>query len=148
HWRNYVGATPLSNMWMRIYDPSGAEVQRYNFRDGDPGWIAAPGTSTSSFAQGYARAVNGPNGVDGVTNGYTPYIFTPTTTGEYSIVLYQSNTNGNTMTAATNHQKAPFWDITVANPTLPVGQQTQNGRLFSYNWSLVANSGFGSPLSP
>src|SRR5690606_33007543 len=79
HWRVYVSTVIPTNMWMRIYDPSGAEVQRYNLREGDSGWIEAPGTSTSSFAQGYARAVNGPIGVDGVTNGYTPYIFSPTT---------------------------------------------------------------------
>lgn len=143
HWRNYSSAAVLTDVWMRIYDPSGNEVARHRLRDGNAGWIPA-----STMADGYARAVNGPNGVDGVTNGYTPYVFSPTSAGEYSIVLYQATTatatTGDAMVTGSTWQKAPFWDITVANTTLPVGQQTQNGRLFSYNWSLVANSDFGN----
>src|SRR5690606_37102787 len=34
HWRDHVSGNTLSNMWMRIYDPSGNEVpnSRHNFR--------------------------------------------------------------------------------------------------------------------
>src|SRR5690606_30516831 len=75
HWRNYSSATILDNMWMRIYDPSGNEVARHRFRSTNLGWIPTPNNTSSGFAQGYERAVNGPNGVDGVTNGYNPYVF-------------------------------------------------------------------------
>lgn len=139
HWRAYYSDAILSNMWMRIYGPNGLEVARYRFESGQPGWI--PANLTAAFA----RAIAGPNGVDGTTNGYNPYVFTPTMLGEYSISLYQSeDVNGDTMGNLANSQKAPIWDITVADPTLPLGQQTKLGRLFSYNWSLVANSSLGT----
>src|SRR5690606_13465264 len=109
HWRAYNSDAILSNMWMRIYDPNGDEVARYRFQSGQPGWI--PANITAAFA----RAIAGPNGVDGTTDGYNPYVFTPTMLGEYSISLYQSeDVNGDTMGNLANSQKAPFWDITVA----------------------------------
>jgi hypothetical protein len=154
-WKNYGSTDDVDNVWMRIYDPSGAEVlsARYNFNSTSDGWISstiggdASNTDLASFTAGYNKAVAGPNGVNGVTDGYVPHVFTPTMDGEYSIVFYRSDDGGNSMITSQYEIRAPFWDITVGNTTLPIGNQVLEGRLFSNNWSFVANNAINFAVS-
>lgn len=129
-WRNYNGSTDIgANVWMRIYDPTGAEVtaarQRFN-------------STTAGYIANFTQGVNGPN-ILGVSNGYAPLSFTPTMNGEYSMVFYRVTGTGassstDSLATTTNQQfRSSFWDITVANST-----QKFTGRVFSQNWGLVA----------
>lgn len=85
-WRGYSVGAParLSNLYYRIKNPSGTVVQSglWNNTLGSAGSI-----------DNHAKALIGPN-IGGVTTGYAPLVFDPTTTGEHWIEFYRSNDGG------------------------------------------------------
>jgi uncharacterized repeat protein (TIGR01451 family) len=113
------------DMYYRIKNAAGTVVkaaQRFTNTVGDTGLIDT-----------YTKAVNGPN-IGSVSNGYKPFVFTPTANGEYYVEIYRSTDNGVTENA-TNHNIS-FFDFTVANKTTGT---LKPGRVYCDQWSLAAS---------
>jgi uncharacterized repeat protein (TIGR01451 family) len=137
---------------------------------GTPGTETIPGTSSFSCAaqrlssgiaaQGEitsrAEELAGPDTVPGggVTNGYTPCVYTAPSTGIYSIAIIgpagmSANADGGVgadiaLTAATDFSAAQgssiaAWDVTVRD-VLTNPATTQTGRVFSYVLSLFTGN--------
>ncbi len=123
-WHDYNGSTNLTNMYYRIYNPSGTQVLQSQ----------AP-TSGAGYISSLSAAQNGPNKF-GVTNGYDPLEFTPATTGEYYIVFYRSSNSGTSSNGG--NAMAPFFDFTVGLPGSGTSGTFYTGRVFSKKWGLVA----------
>jgi len=69
-----------TDMWYRIYDPSGAQVA------GPLRLYSSAISGTAGFIANHTQAVDGPN-IGGVTTGYVPKSFTPSTNGDYWIEI-------------------------------------------------------------
>lgn len=129
--RNYVvGATTrLTNVYWRVLDPSATVVASGN-------WNSVLGTPGS--IDSYAQAANGPN-IGGVTTGYSPLVFNPTTNGEFWMEIYRSSDGGLTPDIlSTQRAHAPLFDLTVADNSGAFAKK--NGRVYSDKWSLYAVS--------
>ncbi|MEE4259744.1 MAG: hypothetical protein V2I62_08295, partial [Bacteroidales bacterium] len=112
------------NSRFRILDPNGNVVYGPQLLDG-----------TTSNISGWSEAVNGPNGIDGTTNGYDAFVFNPAghPAGDYWIEF--ERTYGSTYELHYN-----YYDITVA-----AGTNSIDGRVWSKRWALSlpdANTNF------
>lgn len=127
-WEEYGSATAVgTNMYMRIYNPDGSQA-------GSPVKLSNSG---DGYISNYSNAVNGPN-IGGVTNGYSPKIFTPTSVGEHFIEIYRSSDNGVSQVKDSgdnkSRSKSPFFDLTVSTAT----GTKKDGRIFCKKWGFVA----------
>lgn len=117
--------TLKTNVFYRIYNAANVLVA---------GPTAIPTTNTTGFISTYARAVAGPNIGGATPAGYTPFVFNPTTSGDFYIELYSSNDGGATAdNTVAGRVTFPFFDLTVAttsNVKFP-------GRIWSREWSFV-----------
>lgn len=98
---------------------------------------SGPGAITS-----YLQAWNGPN-LGANPSGYTPFSYTPTANGEYTIELYRSTDGGATPVATGGQITFPLFDISVATISGTAPSQTANvifGRLWSREWSFVTTN--------
>ncbi|WP_042279762.1 DUF7507 domain-containing protein, partial [Nonlabens tegetincola] len=148
--------------YYRIYDQSGTLVEGVNpagVQVGtlsgrfDDGAGANPIAGDAGFVSNYTEAFNGPNGVGGVTNGYNPYVFNPTTAGNYYIEFYISTDGGATPFTFGNGDPAifffPYFDFTVGSTASAIP-----GRIWSDKWSLIgyqnqdADGDIGTPNVP
>jgi hypothetical protein len=115
-----VGA-PYTDVYMRIYDPTGTIVALINL----------PSTG-AGFINSYTEAVTGPNIGGATPTGYLPLVFTPTQNGNYWIQFYRSNDGGVTPIPAGESMISPYFDLTVA--------QTNNtqytGRVYCNLWAF------------
>ena len=133
-WREYKVGSParLTNLYYKIYNPSGVVVSSGL-------WDSTLGSAGSIDT--HAKALIGPN-IGGVSTGYTPLIFTPSTTGEHWIEFYRSNDNGVTATAVTSSDYessralAGLFDMTVATTS----GVKRDGRVHSDKWGFVATA--------
>ena len=80
-------------------------------------------SSGTGFISSYAQAIAGPKIGGSPTGGYTPFTFTPATTGDFYIE-FSSNANGN--------YRFLYFDLTVKSSS----NVTINGRLWSYDWDM------------
>ncbi|HQI46160.1 MAG TPA: T9SS type A sorting domain-containing protein [Bacteroidales bacterium] len=87
-----------------------------------------PTSAGKGYIENYTQAVAGPK-ISGVpANGYSPFSYTPTTTGDFYIEFNTDTTQG------TYH--LDYFDLTVVSSSgakLP-------GRLWSYNWDISTRS--------
>ena len=130
----------ITNMYMRIYDPTGAQV-------GTP--INLP-SSGNGFISSYTQGNTGANIAGSAPGGYTPLSFNPTMNGEYHIELYQSDNGGGAQSASSTWSLTPFWDVQVATST----GTRYNGRVNCKKWAFVAvhpsfySADFGADAAP
>ncbi|WP_396212895.1 hypothetical protein, partial [Flavobacterium sp.] len=128
-WRNFVAvnAIRINNLYYRIYNPSGTQVQ-FGL------WNSA--NNIAGSIDTYNEAIIGPN-IGGVTTGYDPLVFDPTVAGEFWIEFYRSDDGGVTpITTNLGRAVAPFFDLTVANSSGV--NPRKSGRIHSDKWGLVA----------
>ncbi len=114
--------------------PTGSEINS-NFRIIDPNGVVVYGpilldASTSNItgvtnADKWTKAVHGPNGIDGTTNGYDAFIFDPSghPAGDYWIEFERSGWGSEI------HYN--YYDITVAS-----GNSSIQGRVWSKRWAF------------
>uniref|UniRef100_UPI0029392F1A beta strand repeat-containing protein n=1 Tax=Nonlabens xiamenensis TaxID=2341043 RepID=UPI0029392F1A len=154
--RNAAANNPIVNAsyYYGIYDESGTLVAGRAPGVGPVGGLsgrfdngagANPTAASPGYTDGYLPAYNGPNGVDGTTNGYVPLIFDPTTNGDFYIEFYASVDGG--ASALTFVDGAgntfppvlfvPYFDFTVVN-TAPATPTAILGRVWSEKWSFIA----------
>ncbi|MDT8346849.1 MAG: hypothetical protein RQ756_03525, partial [Flavobacteriaceae bacterium] len=76
-------------------------------------------------AQKWAKATNGPNGIDGTTNGYNAFVFNPSglPAGDYWVEFQRSGWGSEIY--------INYYDITVAS-----GNSSIEGRVWSKRWAL------------
>jgi hypothetical protein len=119
------GSTPKTDVYFRIKDPNGNVVM---------GPTKIPNTGMG-FISSYTKAAAGPTTINAA--GYTPFIFTPVTTGDYYI---EFNQGSGTVVALNNLNKRVFedFDITVIDNNTNTAKP---GRLWSKNWDITSNSG-------
>ena len=113
--------------------PTGSEITSY-FRIKDPNGNVVYGPQildnttsniTGNNTQKWTKAKNGPNGIDGTTNGYNAFVFNPTglPAGDYWIEFERSGWG--------TEIHYNYYDITVAS-----GTTSKQGRVWSKRWAL------------
>ncbi|HVU99447.1 MAG TPA: hypothetical protein VHE34_29700 [Puia sp.] len=114
-----------SDVYMNIYDPTGTLVQTVNLPStvGTPGFIGG--------VNGYVNAIRGPQIAGVPTNGYLPLSFTPTMNGDYYVSFYRSTDGGVTHISGGESMLAKYFDITVAQNSIPVA-----GRVHCNEWAF------------
>ncbi|HXO74281.1 MAG TPA: T9SS type A sorting domain-containing protein [Puia sp.] len=114
--------TPYTNVYMKIFDPSGAQV-------GTP--ILMP-TSGNGYIGSTSQAA-GPYQGGPPSSGYQPLIFDPSLiakqNGDYYVSFYQSNDHG--ATDAGESMLSKWFDLTVMNGTTKIP-----GRLHCNEWAF------------
>src|SRR5258708_1589302 len=95
---------PYSDVYMNIFDPTGALVTTINLPTG----------AGAGFISTYASAVAGPNIGGATPAGYTPLVFTPTKNGDYYVTFYRSSDGGVTHMAGGESMLSKYFDLTVA----------------------------------
>ncbi|WP_152550765.1 beta strand repeat-containing protein, partial [Nonlabens ulvanivorans] len=122
--------------YYRIFDESNTLVQQGRFNDGSAN-DNNPTPGDSGYIATYLEAFNGPNGVGGVTNGYNPFIFDPSTDGDFYIEIYVSDDGGVTPFVFPSGNELnffmPYFDFTVGTIAGPI-----LGRVWSDKWSFIA----------
>ncbi len=106
HWVNLTGSgttSPYSDVWIRIYTPSGAVAATVKLPVAGAGFIST-----------YASAVNGPNIGGANTSGYSPLVFTPTQNGNYYAEIYRSTNGGASEITGGESMLSTLFDMTVA----------------------------------
>lgn len=123
HWEALSASSsgmPYANVYMRVYDPTGAQV-------GNP--ILLPGSTGAGFLSAYPSL--GPKITGGL--GYAPLIFDPSLVGkngDYYVSFYQSTDNGKT--DAGESMLSKWFDMTVvAN-----GNSRLSGRIHCNEWAF------------
>jgi len=110
NWETLSPVTPIntySDVYMIIYDPTGAQVGtpiNLASANGQAGWI-----NTVNQAILFGPMIGGTP-----TTGYTPAIFTPSMNGDYYVSFYRSSDGGNTHIAGGESMLAKYFDMTVA----------------------------------
>jgi hypothetical protein len=108
-------SSPATSGTFDIKNPSGTIVYAST---------ALPSSGTG-FISSYSQAIAGPKIAGLPAGGYTPFTFTPATTGDF-YMEFTSNSNQN--------YRFTYFDLTVKNSS----GVTINGRLWSYAWDLNA----------
>lgn len=103
----------------RIKDPSGTIVYAYT---------NIPTSSGTGYIGSYSAAVAGPKINGSPSNGYSPFSFTPSITGDFYMEF-------NTDTSQDTYH-IDYFDLTVINSN----NEHINGRLWSYAWDLSTRS--------
>lgn len=128
-WRNYSSAltlnAPITNMYMRVFNPLGVQVAQINLP-----------SSGTGFITDYTSASIGANVAGSHPGGYDPLSIDPTMNGEYWVEFYRSNDGGNTMVTGTTWSFSNFWDLQVANSA----GVRKNGRIHCDKWAFNACS--------
>jgi len=93
----------LTNVYMRIYDPTGAQV-------GAP--VRMP-TTGAGFITSWANAFTGPS--IAASPGYNPLIFSPAMNGDYYVSFYRSDDNGVTQSVNKESILGKYFDLTVVS---------------------------------
>ena len=148
--RNAGANNPLINAatYYRIYNQAGVLVEGVNAAGVQVGGLSGrldngaggnPVSGDPGYIDNYAQAFEGPNGLNGVTTGYSPLVFNPTTSGDFYIEFYISADGGATSVdfngAGSNTPVVfffPYFDLTVGTATTAIP-----GRLWSEKWSLI-----------
>lgn len=123
HWETLAPGgriTVYNNVYMRIYDPTGAQV-------GAP--ILLP-TSGNGYLTSYNSAAAGPS-IGGSPFGYKALTFKPGMNGDYYVSFYQSNDGG--ATDAGESMLSKWFDMTVVNTTLNTAAK---GRVHCNEWAF------------
>ncbi|HEY6901623.1 MAG TPA: hypothetical protein VI233_13305 [Puia sp.] len=125
---------PYTNVYMRIYDPTGAQV-------GAP--ILMPSSAGPGYIATYAQAAFGCQ--IGASPGYPPMTFTPSMNGDYYVSFYRSDDGGATHAAGLESMLAKYFDMTVvANGTARL-----IGRVHCNEWAFsVYNPASGDIQDP
>ena len=118
-----VSTTPFTDVYMRIYDPSGTLVSTINLPDAGAGFI-----------NDYASAIAGPNIGGATPAGYDPLVFAPTMNGDYYIELYRSSDGGATSIGGGESMMSPFFDLTLAE----TNNTQYTGRVHCTKWAFTA----------
>jgi len=124
HWETLAPSGTISvynNVYMRIYDPTGAQV-------GPP--ILLPSSTGNGYLSSYASAAAGPS-IGGSPLGYKALTFKPAMNGDYYVSFYQSNDNG--ATDAGESMLSKWFDMTVVNTTLSTAAK---GRIHCNEWAF------------
>jgi gliding motility-associated-like protein len=117
---------------------------------------AFPQTGQNGFIADYAQATTGPNGVKingvPVAAGYTPLVYTATTTGNHYI-QFETWTNSSFVTRARKRSWIEFFDVTVTDASDNTVLHTSNpnqgaiaGRIWSKQWALTNVSFTANPI--
>ncbi|MCB2207421.1 MAG: SprB repeat-containing protein, partial [Bacteroidetes bacterium] len=108
------------NSYFRIVAPNGSIVYGPQLLDGSTSNITG-----ANNAQKWAKATNGPNGIDGTTNGYNAFVFDPSglPAGDYWVEFQRSGWGSEIY--------INYYDITVAS-----GNSSIEGRVWSKRWAL------------
>ncbi|MBS1663962.1 MAG: T9SS type A sorting domain-containing protein [Bacteroidetes bacterium] len=125
---------PYTNVYMRIYDPTGTQV-------GAP--ILMPSSTGAGYISTYAQASFGPQ--IGASPGYPAKIFNPTSNGDYYVSFYRSDDGGATQSAAKESMLAKYFDLTVVSN----GTTRLTGRVHCNEWAFsVYNPASGDIQDP
>ncbi|MCT4582313.1 MAG: tandem-95 repeat protein, partial [Flavobacteriales bacterium] len=135
HTRTYdnFSSAVVTDAYYRIYNQAGTQVA---------GPTLIP-TTGAGYIQDYNEAFAGPNIGGATPAGYTPFLFDPTTNGDFYIEIYRSSDGG---TTSNNLEiMMPFFDFTVSDPS----NNQVDGRVWCRKWSfatvdLVAVDGGGN----
>ncbi|MCU0443577.1 MAG: gliding motility-associated C-terminal domain-containing protein [Microscillaceae bacterium] len=161
----YLKAGEKLHLGMKMSDPidgSAGVPDNTTFRIKDPsGAIAFPQTTfpastrPTGFIADYTQATAGPNGaiLNGVaiSTGYTPFIFTATTTGDHYIEFETWNLTNPFRTPNNRRTYIEFFDATVTDAanniiTNPSNPNRSAGRVWSRQWALVNKSFTANPI--
>ncbi|HEV3414700.1 MAG TPA: hypothetical protein VG101_19610 [Puia sp.] len=143
NWETLSPATPIttySDVYMNLYDPTGALVAGYPIN-------LASTAGSAGFISSYAAAINGPQIAGAPLAGYLPVSYTPTMNGDYFVTFYRSSDGGKTHMAGGESMLSKYFDITVAQGTTRL-----TGRVHCNEWAFsVYNPAKGDiqdPLAP
>ena len=134
--------TPYSNVYMLIFDPTGAQV-------GSPILLPSTATPGAGLISTWASAIAGPIIAGAPAAGYTPKTFKPTMNGDYSVSFYQSSNGGVTHNIAES-MLSKYFDMTVAQTVAGVTTR-YTGRVHCNEWAFSvynpSSSDIQDPLS-
>jgi len=149
NWETLSPATPINtynDVWMIIYDPTGAQVGppiHLPGANGNPGWINT-----------YLQCTYGPTINSAPTQGYNPLSFTPSMNGDYYVSFYRSSDpNGATHIAGGESMLAKFFDMTVTSYSSSTNSYTRiTGRVHCNKWAFSVynntKNDIQDPMSP
>ncbi|MDA3881886.1 MAG: hypothetical protein PF481_01225 [Bacteroidales bacterium] len=118
-----LGFNPLTttgSAQFRIKAPDGTVVYGYQ---------TVPSSAGTGYISTFTEAEIGPNTLTGGTGGYTPFTYTPTTTGDFYIEFERIS--------STTRYLFELFDITIS--TSAAGDAI-DGRVWSYAWDLNTNN--------
>ncbi|HWB93000.1 MAG TPA: hypothetical protein VG605_14150, partial [Puia sp.] len=132
-WETLAPSTPIntySDVYMIIYDPTGAQVGapvKLPGANGNPGWINSYSQCTT-----YGPIINGVP-----TLGYSPLSFKPSMNGDYYVSFYRSLDGGNTHIPGGESMLAKYFDMTVASyNSVTNGWARLTGRVHCNKWAF------------
>jgi hypothetical protein len=141
NWETLSPSTPItgySDVYMNVYDPTGALVQTTNLP-----------TSGAGFISTWNAAFFGPQQGSSFASGYAPLKFKPSMNGDYYVTFYRSSTGGATHDIAES-MLAKYFDLTVGTVVAGTGKR-YTGRVHCNEWAFSvydpANSDIQNPLS-
>ena len=156
----YLNAGEKAYFGMKMFSTTG-DPALTTFRIVDPNdnivfpQTAFPATNTDTgFIDTRAQAVAGANGtiLNGVpvTGGYTPFVYTATTTGDHRIE-FQTWQDAGFTTFQRRQSRLEFFDVTVTDAsdniiTNPGEPNTSAGRIWSFQWALTTTSFTNFPV--
>ncbi len=127
NWETLSPATPIttySDVYMNLYDPTGALVTGYPIN-------LASTAGSAGFISTYAQAILGPQIGGAPAGGYIPVTYTPTMNGDYYVSFYRSSDGGVTHMAGGESMLSKYFDITVAQ-----GATRLIGRVHCNEWAF------------
>ncbi|HET6255161.1 MAG TPA: T9SS type A sorting domain-containing protein [Puia sp.] len=140
NWETLSPATPIttySDVYMNLYDPTGALVVGYPVK-------LASTAGAAGFISSYAAANAGPQISGAPSNGYVPGIFTPAMNGDYYVSFYRSSDGGKTHISGGESMLSKYFDLTVAQ-----GSTRLTGRVHCNEWAFsVFNPAKGDIQDP
>ena len=136
--------TPYSDVWMIIYDPTGAQV-------GVPiNLPSATNTGAAGLISTWASAIIGPKISGAPTAGYNPLTFTPTMNGDYYVSFYRSSSSTGATHDIAESMLSKYFDMTVAQTVSGVTTK-YTGRIHCNEWAFSvynpSSSDIQDPLS-
>jgi len=121
--------TPYSDVWMIIYDPTGAQV-------GSPiNLPSATNTGAAGLISTWTSAIVGPKISGAPTAGYNPLSFKPTMNGDYHVCFYRSSSSTGATHDIAESMLSKYFDMTVAQTVSGVTTK-YTGRIHCNEWAF------------
>ena len=127
NWETLAPQTPITtyaDVYMNIYDPTGAPVP------GSP-FLLNSTAGAAGFISTWAQAIAGPKIAGAPPGGYIPAVFTPYMNGDYAVTFYRSDNGGVTHITGGESMLSKYFDLTVA-----AGAVRETGRVHCNEWAF------------